>query len=210
MSTQNNNGRKIIGSVAGTGLILFSLIFLFIGAIFLAIASAFSKIAEEQGKTYLPTEAVITEIKITRNCEGETSYHPYIKYTVDGKEYNTELDFYSSSMHEGQTITILYHPEKPTRIVYEEGYELFTTIFGVCGWIMLFVGAVPFVAGIVVIIISFRKPKNPVEITGGSDGPTAVFVSRTKEAETTAPDYSENYRKKNSGDRYDGLGEGIE
>ena len=64
--------------------------------------------------------AVIEEIKTTtrRKSDGKrtTDHDVYVSYTVDGTEYYNELGYYSSGMHEGDTISVHYSPENPDKI----------------------------------------------------------------------------------------------
>ena len=189
------NGLKIAGSVAGTILILVSTVFIFFGIIFAAVSVIMSNVTEEQAKTYIPTEAVITEIRTERDSDGDLSTYPHINYTVDGKEYTTVLDFYSSDMFEGQTITILYNPETPSTVVYEKGARTIVAVMSVMAAVFFVIGGIPLVIGIILIVISLKKQKTEVSM----------------KEEIKAADYSSNYKKDDKNDDcYGGLGEGIE
>ncbi len=194
--SRTTKGLKIAGSVVGTMLILFSLIFIFVGIIFGIVSGVMSNTTKEQAETYLSAEAVITDIVLEVDCDGDTSTYPHIKYTVDGREYRTTLDFYSIDMFKGQTITILYDPENPSTVVYEKGAKTLVTIMGVVAAVFFAVGGIPLIIGIILIVISLKKQKTETSMT----------------EEIKAADYSSSYRKddKKDEDRYGGLGEGIE
>ena len=194
--SRTTKGLKIAGSVLGTILILFSLIFILVGIIFGVVSGVMSNTTKKQAETYISTEAVITNIVLEIDCDGDTSTYPDIKYTVDGKEYRTTLDFYSIDMFKGQTITILYDPENPSTVVYEKGAKTLVTIMGIVAAVLIVIGAIPLITGIILIAVSLKKQKTEVSMT----------------EEIKAADYSSNYRKddKKDEDRYGGLGEGIE
>jgi len=56
-------------------------------------------------KAYPKTEAEITRINTTFSGE-DTEHEVYVKYVVDGKEYQRELGSYQSSFYEGKKIEI--------------------------------------------------------------------------------------------------------
>lgn len=55
----------------------------------------------------------------------------YVKYTVNGQEYEQELGFYESSMYAGKEIEIFYNPENPAEIKGDEGaINIILPLFG--------------------------------------------------------------------------------
>lgn len=66
-------------------------------------------------KNAIKTEATITKID-EKHHGGDTDYLVYVSYYVDGKSYNEELNSYSSSMREGNKVTIYYNPNNPSEI----------------------------------------------------------------------------------------------
>lgn len=90
-------------------------------------------------KIYDPATAVISNIY--RVDEGsDYHYDVFVKYTVDGKEYDSELGSYNSSMREGQEVAILYDPADPVTIVPAGNSQLI--YFYVSGVIAIILGAV--------------------------------------------------------------------
>lgn len=106
----------------------------------------------QNSKTYLPATATIVNIEEEWTGGGDTegsnyTYHVFINFTVDGKEYNTELGEYNASMNEGDTIDIVYNPEDPTKV----------QTAGATTYIILFVIGILFeIAGIFFLIKLLR------------------------------------------------------
>ena len=71
-------------------------------------------------KNFPQTEAVVTDIDIVRTVDEDgTSTEEatvYVKYTVDGKEYNEMLSDPSNDLKEGDKIAVHYNPEKPSYV----------------------------------------------------------------------------------------------
>lgn len=186
-TSKNNNGVKVAGSIVGIALMVFSGIFLFVGIIFLIISAVFLEINKSHAENYLPTKAIISEIRISSD-----SSDAYVNYLVDGKVLTSKLDMYSSDMYEGKKIEIYYDPENPSDITYLEGMRMFTTIFLIVGIVLTVSGLIPFIIGIVIIAKCNKKAKAQVSMVD----------------EMKAADYSDIYKRDD--DRYGGLGEGIE
>ena len=187
-TSQNNNVVKVAGSIVGIALMVFSGIFLFIGIIFLIISAVFLEVNKSHAENYIPTEAVISEIRISSD-----SSDAYATYVVDGKKLKAKLDVYSSDMYEGQQIEIYYDPDDPYDVTYLEGMRIFTTVFSIIGAVLTVIGLIPHIIGIVIVVKCNKKAKAQVSMVD----------------EMKATDYSDRYTN-NDDDRYGGLGEGIE
>lgn len=81
-------------------------------------------------KGFIKTDAVITGIKVRRNGKHKTGTVS-VKYTVDGMEYNSSFEGYSSGYHKGKTLTILYDPKDPNNI--DSGSKLAAVISLIVG-----------------------------------------------------------------------------
>lgn len=90
-----------------------------------------------KGKDYVETTATITkieEIDLGTDADGDPEYDHkvYVKYTVDGKEYSGESDFYQSSYNEGDEITIFYNPDDPSQITGDsKGFGIYVIVVGI-------------------------------------------------------------------------------
>ena len=64
--------------------------------------------------------AVVSKIEEETRVDADgvtTEEAVYVRYTVDGKEYNERLSFFSGSYKEGDEITVLYDPQKPSYVI---------------------------------------------------------------------------------------------
>jgi len=84
--------RVMFGSFA-----LFGLVFIVIGCIWLQNERAFFASAE-------PVQGEIVSFV----SHGDGDLHPIVRYTVSDSVYETEINFYSSSMRTGDTMTVYY------------------------------------------------------------------------------------------------------
>ena len=169
-------------------ILFFSTNFLIDGIIFLIISAVFLEVNKSHAENYIPTEAVISEIRISSD-----SSDAYATYVVDGKKLKAKLDVYSSDMYEGKEIEIYYDPDNPSDVTYLEGMRIFTTVFSIIGAVLTVIGLIPLIIGIVIVVKCNKKAKAQVSMVD----------------EMKAADYSDRYTN-NDDDRYGGLGEGIE
>ena len=49
--------------------------------------------------------------------ESADTYDVYVKYTVQGTTYESQLDDYKNSYREGKELTVYYNPEKPGEVL---------------------------------------------------------------------------------------------
>ncbi len=92
--------------------IVFGVITIAVGVFLFADSKAFEADAEK-------TTAVITEINSYYSGSGKKRkqhHNVYVEYTVDRKQYNSKLDYYTAGMHEGEEIEIFYNPDNPAEI----------------------------------------------------------------------------------------------
>ncbi|MBQ7654550.1 MAG: DUF3592 domain-containing protein [Clostridia bacterium] len=98
--------RKLIVSVA-----------LLIGGVVFIV---FGCISFKEVKTFPEVSAVVTKVEtewVDNGDEGMTEEKTaYVKYTVDGVEYNEILQNSPGNVEENTTITVRYNPEKPNYV----------------------------------------------------------------------------------------------
>ena len=95
---------------------------------------------------YAKVDAVITSIE--QFGEGDDAeYSVTVSYTVDGKEYESELGAYDSSWSEGDTIECEYNLDNHAEIREGNG-KLTAGIVGAAGIVAVIIGAVQLVKGI--------------------------------------------------------------
>ena len=71
-------------------------------------------------KSGVKVEAVVTKIETETRMDADgltTEEMVYVRYVVDGKEYNERLNFFSGSYKEGDEIVVLYDPQKPSYVI---------------------------------------------------------------------------------------------
>ena len=87
------------------------------GLIFGIILIVLGFVQKHKQSDYTETTAEITEITVEAGTGDDSdTHHVYVKYTVDGKEYNEELDEYSSKYKVGKSVKIKYNPDNPADI----------------------------------------------------------------------------------------------
>ena len=114
-------------------------------------------IVQDKNKDYIPIEATVTRAELSQEAytDVDDTYHEatytiYVKYTVDGKEYEgdlPELPKYEA----GDKIKITYNPEDPSQISQSVGF--------IIPIIMIVGGLVALVVGIINIINTVKKHK---------------------------------------------------
>ena len=94
--------------------------------------------------TFKEVNATITNIDVQYGVGEETNqYTVLVKYTVNGKEYEEEIDNYKASYKVGDEITVKYNPDKPEEVtaMSKGGLALYIAI-----------GAIAALAGVVILI----------------------------------------------------------
>lgn len=102
-----------------------------------------------QTKGFKQTDATITRIDKNwraynnETMEDEYDYDVYVKYTVDGKEYEGKADTYDESYAEGKEITVFYNPSNPAEIHGDSG---------IVSYFLMGIGAIVAVVGVVMLV----------------------------------------------------------
>lgn len=112
------------------------LLFLIAGAIFIAAGVILSVRTAKFNKNGVSVQAEIVRIERDDDSGEDDGYAVYVKYTAEGRQYTSRLDFYSFRMRVGDKITILYLPENPQTITYAKSYK-FTPVCFVVGIVVL-------------------------------------------------------------------------
>lgn len=124
--------------------------------IILIIIGGFMFISVNNTKNYIKTSAVVskTELYEEEYYDGDThheaTYNIYVKYNVDGKEYEEEYGVFSG-YKKGDKVTISYNPTNPS--------EIAQPISIVLPIALLIGGIVSFACGILSIIKTVKKNK---------------------------------------------------
>lgn len=113
-----------------------------VGVVFFVIGFAFTMVALaplismsiHQGE-YKETEAYIFYVDhVYQDVE--------VSYSVDGKAYMEKLNYYSSSMEPGDTLSIKYNVDQPSKIKVVSATIIFTSIFGGIGLLFVVIGLI--------------------------------------------------------------------
>lgn len=89
-----------------------------------------------QSRGYVTTQATIFSISEDpnyipdQNTENDKQYIVKVKYNVDGRDYIRELDSYSPTYKEGDTVEIKYDPNDPSKIHSGGGFGIYLIIAG--------------------------------------------------------------------------------
>ena len=125
--------------------------------IILIIVSAFAFNSVNITKNYEKTTAIVSKMELYeeeyRDDDGEThdaTYTVFVKYTVDGTEYETEYGVFSG-YKVGEKVKICYDKNDPTKIAQPNGIILPISLLA--GGIAVLIG------GIVTAIVAVKKNK---------------------------------------------------
>lgn len=129
-----------------------SILFAIVGAIFIVAGLNIFISSIEFKKVAVEGTAIITNIQEYRDSDGDISYKVFVKYTVDGTEYNKQLNVYSIDMTVGKEIVIYYNPASPT-VIQTSGQDSIGLIFAG-------IGLLTFVIGSIMMIIKIKRITN--------------------------------------------------
>lgn len=144
-----------------TMLLLFSVVFSFCSCCIIVGGISRAVTHFRFYKTALETTGTITDIETYQDSDGDSHHQVFVSYMVDGQAYtDIRLSHYTSSMHEGASISLFYDPKNPEHIETKTGstFEI----------VMLFVMAVVFGGIGIGFFIPFarQKKKNRLKKTG--------------------------------------------
>lgn len=157
---------------------LFGIIFSGVGLIFFIVGISIALNNINFRNNALETTAVISSIERYRDSDGDTRHTVYVRYTIDSREYEEHLNFYSSGMYEGKEISIYYSPEQPGRILAKSSFPFFVFFFPSMGLAFAAIG-------FVFIFYKIKKIKNRKYLMENGE---LVY------AEITGVDYNRSYR----------------
>ena len=111
-------------------------------------ARNFVEVSSVVSKTELSQEAY-TESNGTRH---EAEYNVFVKYSVGGREYESELGIFSGNIKVGDPMKVYYNPEDPGEVVQMRNQALIP-------YICIGVGALALIGGIISIVKAMQKIK---------------------------------------------------
>lgn len=125
-----------------------------IGALFVIIGLAVCG-STFNYKDKVDITGTITEISSYKDNDKNKKYEVYVSYFVEGKEYKSKLNGFSSSFYEGKEINIYYDKDNPNKIS-AKSLDLLVLIFPGIGMIFLIIGT----TGILVKIKKGKEEKS--------------------------------------------------
>lgn len=129
------------------GIAIFSGVFLFVGIVLSAAGIFLSMAGQRFRERAEEVRAAITDISTYRDSDGDLRHDVLVEYTVGDRLYKgVELNYYSSSMREGQEITVLCDPDDPMHIQSEKGQIFLCVLLTGMGILFAAIGLIPIVA----------------------------------------------------------------
>jgi uncharacterized membrane protein len=148
----NKSEKTLVRTVS----VIFPLIFIFIGIVFLALGIVFryADNARKSGCTEI-TEAEV--VKLVSSSDDSGGYAPVFSYTVGGKNYTVQENFYSSppEYSVGETVDIHYNPDNPNKVYSDQG-----NIFKILYTIFISIGAAMIVIPLIIVVVVFVITRN--------------------------------------------------
>ena len=98
----------------GAKKLLYPLLVIIAGIAFIV----FGAVNFAQHNKYVETDAVVSKVTIIETFYDEPDdVEIMVRYTVDGKEYESLLNNTSTNLKEGQTIKVKYDPADPSKVI---------------------------------------------------------------------------------------------
>ena len=113
----------------------------------------------KDARNFKEVSAVISKAELVQEAYDEkgehhdAEYDVYVKYTVGGREYESELGVLSGKINVGDAMKVYYNPDDPGEVVQMRNQA-------VIPYVALGVGAVALIAGVLSVIKALRKIKD--------------------------------------------------
>ena len=142
------------GFITRRPLVFAGIILWFIGIPFLVMGVLMGIQEKNFQENAVEVNGIIDTIAIDRHGD-DTDYDVFVSYNFEGEDYsNVRLNAYSSSMYEGEEITLLLNPDNPREVQAENVGIILTAVFGGIGVLIFLIGL------ILLIISSIRSRRN--------------------------------------------------
>lgn len=112
-------------------------------------------VINKKNSNYIKTDAVVSKVELAEEAytdvDGnyiDATYHVYVKYTVAGQDYDTELGILSG-YKEGEKLNIYYNPENPN--------EITQTISLILPIVMIVAGIAALIGGVMSGVNAIKK-----------------------------------------------------
>ncbi len=143
------------------------IVFLIMGLLFLGIGTVICiKTFDYSGK--IETTGIISQIVPYTDSDGDIKHNVYVKYRVNGEDYNSKLNGYSSSYHVGKKIKIYYYENNINRIGVKS-LDMLMLLFPGFGIIFTCIGGIP-------LIVKSNKKKQEKKLKEFGTRINAVYI----------------------------------
>jgi len=129
-------------------LLIVSIVFLVVGLSFLGVSGVTGIITGYFYENAVPVDGEIVEVD-----RWSDDWDVYVRYTYEGREYFEELDVYSITMREGDSIELMIDPRDPDDPLPKGMENILSVIFLAVG------GSLTLAGGIILIIRMRRRRK---------------------------------------------------
>lgn len=108
-------------------------IVVFIGILLTLGGISFAIFYGIDSRNYVEIQAIIRNISISYDSDGEEEYYVTVDFEYDGTKYNdVPISFWDSEMYEGKVITIMCNKNNPTKLANKTFWIILPCIlFGV-------------------------------------------------------------------------------
>ena len=112
------------------------------GCLFFILGCCFIWNDHKFKQTALTATAVITNIDVSYDSDGDASHTVFVAFALNGYKYEGRLGYYVSGMHPGKEVQIFYNPDNPADF-RGRGSIIFDIAMAVFGLLFMCVGLVP-------------------------------------------------------------------
>ena len=111
----------------------------------------------KDARNFIETQAVVSKTELYQEAytekgeRHEAEYNVFVKYTVNGKEYESELGILSG-VKEGDSMKVYYNPKDPGEVVQMKNQA-------VIPYVALGVGALAIIGGVLSVVKALQKLK---------------------------------------------------
>lgn len=120
---------------------ILGIVFTVIGFLLMGIGCGIHIGSKQFFDNAIATQATITDISSHKDSDGERSYSAFVDYQTEEKEVtDKKINYYSSNMSIGDTITVYYKASNPEKIRLKQGSFVATCILCSLGAVFTFIG----------------------------------------------------------------------
>ena len=153
---------------------LMGIIYAIVGIIFLIVGITISVHNNNFLMNAQQTNAVISRIEkeyyYDSDGERKAKHSAWVKYEINGRQYEELLDYYSSDMHEGDTIIINYSPDDPSKIITNMGSKIL-------GFVIIPLGSIFALLGLILIMKKIHSDQKRNKLIQSGECLTGIITN---------------------------------